>query len=74
GKLRVPLPTQHCTLNKLINPIRHKNLGLVGLGQWSGDPNERFSDVDAGRWLSRFDDDSDWPAKDMRFHIPSPPP
>ncbi|MDI9250701.1 DUF3396 domain-containing protein [Stenotrophomonas sp. RS-48] len=68
------VPELPMLLNKLIKPIRHKDLGLVGLGQWSGDPNERFSNVDAKRWLSRFDDDSDWPTKDVRFHNPSPPP
>jgi len=61
------LPELPILLNKIIRPIRHDDLGLVGFGQWSGDPNERFSDADAKRWISRFDEENDWPCKRARF-------
>lgn len=67
------VPELPMLLNKLLKPIRHKNLGLIGFGQWSGDPNERFSDADAQRWLARFDDDSDWPSESERFLSPHKP-
>lgn len=60
-------------LNKLLRPIRHKSLDLIGFGQWDGDPNERFSNHDAQRWMSRFDDDSDWPTAEARFPSPVTP-
>lgn len=61
------VPELPMLLNRLLKPIRHKNLGLIGFGQWSGDPNERFSNADAERWLARFDEDSDWPSESERF-------
>jgi hypothetical protein len=57
------LPT---LLNKLIRPIRDDNTDLLGFPQWDGDPNERFNNKDAMRWLQRFDVDSDWPSIDQR--------
>jgi Protein of unknown function (DUF3396) len=62
-----PLPAR---VNRLLRPIRLQNLGLVGFGQWDGDPNERFSHVDSQRWLARFDDDSDWPSAEARLPAP----
>ncbi|MFJ4112020.1 type VI immunity family protein [Pseudomonas sp. NPDC089758] len=67
------LPELPIIINKVIKPIRHKNLGLIGFGQWSGDPNERFSDIDAERWLGRFDEESDWPLRSARFNSPRNP-
>ncbi|QXI30123.1 type VI immunity family protein [Pseudomonas vanderleydeniana] len=64
-------------LNQLLKPIRNDDLGLLGFGQWDGDPNERFTDADSRRWLARFDADSDWPTPTTRwlpFHpLPSDP-
>jgi hypothetical protein len=66
------VPPLQARLNRLLHPIRVKELGLVGFGQWDGDPNERFGMVDTQRWLARFDDDSDWPRPDLR--PPAAPP
>jgi Protein of unknown function (DUF3396) len=60
------VPPLQARLNRLLRPIRLANLGLVGLGQWDGDPNERFSHLDSQRWLARFDEDSDWPSAEVR--------
>lgn len=57
-------------LNKLLKPIRNNELGLVGFGQWDGDPNERFDRNDSRRWLGRFDEDSDWPSAELRGKAP----
>lgn len=65
------LPRLQMKLNRLLRPIRAKELGLVGFGQWDGDPNERFGLVDSQRWMARFDDDSDWPSADARVQGPS---
>ncbi|WP_424082840.1 hypothetical protein [Pseudomonas sp.] len=40
-------------LNKLLKPIRYDDLGLLGFGQWDGDPNERFTDADSRRRMAR---------------------
>ena len=53
-------------LNRLIKPIRNDYTDLLGFAQWDGDPNERFSNEDALRWLQRFDADSDWPSAEQR--------
>jgi len=55
------MPEMPKLLNRLLRPIRNDRLGLVGFGQWAGDPAERFSDEDSQRWLARFDGDADWP-------------
>lgn len=68
------VPELPMLLNKLLKPIRYDDLGLLGFGQWDGDPNERFTDADSRRWMSRFDTDSDWPTPAMRFIAPSPMP
>jgi len=68
------VPELPMLLNKLLKPIRNDDLGLLGFGQWDGDPNERFTDADSRRWISRFDTDSDWPTPAMRFIAPSPMP
>lgn len=61
------VPHLQVQLNRLLQPIRAQELGLIGFGQWDGDPNERFSQVDSQRWLARFDSDGDWPTKEARF-------
>ncbi|MEZ0471145.1 type VI immunity family protein [Luteimonas salinilitoris] len=66
------VPELPMLLNKLLRPIRNDNLDLVGTGQWDGDPNERFTKIDARRWLGRFDEDSDWPGQEERFIAPPP--
>jgi hypothetical protein len=60
------LPPLQMRLNRLLRPIRVRELGLVGFGQWDGDPNERFNHVDSQRWLARFDEDGDWPSAELR--------
>ncbi|MGF6594784.1 type VI immunity family protein [Pseudomonas sp. 2835] len=60
------VPELPMLLNKLLKPIRYDDLGLLGFGQWDGDPNERFTDADGRRWMGRFDADSDWPTPFMR--------
>lgn len=57
-------------LNCLLKPIRNDHTDLLGFAQWDGDPNERFNDKDAVRWLRRFDDDSDWPSVEQRCPAP----
>lgn len=64
------VPELPMLLNKLLKPIRYDDLGLLGFGQWDGDPNERFTDPDSRRWMSRFDTDSDWPAPESRLIAP----
>ncbi|MQT58498.1 DUF3396 domain-containing protein [Pseudomonas sp. FSL R10-1350] len=64
------VPELPMLLNKLLKPIRNDEMGLLGLGQWEGDPNERFTDPDSRRWLARFDADSDWPSTQKRFNAP----
>ncbi|AIG02144.1 Protein of uncharacterised function (DUF3396) [Pseudomonas fluorescens] len=64
------VPELPMLLNKLLKPIRHDDLGLLGFGQWDGDPNERFTDADSRRWMARFDPDSDWPAPATRLIKP----
>lgn len=54
-------------LNRVLKPIRHQRLDLTGLGQWDGDPNERFTLTDTQRWLGRFDEARDWPCADARL-------
>ncbi|MGA9700619.1 type VI immunity family protein [Pseudomonas sp.] len=68
------VPELPMLLNKLLKPIRYDNLGLLGFGQWDGDPNERFTDADSRRWMARFDADSDWPTPATRFIAPLPMP
>ncbi|MDF5981598.1 hypothetical protein P4056_08850 [Pseudomonas aeruginosa] len=53
-------------LNRLLRPLRHPRLDLLGFGEWDGDPNERFNLPDSQRWLARFDEDSDWPSAAQR--------
>ncbi len=60
------VPELPVILNRLLRPIRHGSLDLIGMGQWDGDPNERFSVVDAQRWMARFDDTSEWPSSNIR--------
>ncbi len=60
------VPELPALLNKILRPIRHDHMGLLGSGQWDGDPNERFNDADSQRWLRRFDADSDWPSAELR--------
>ncbi len=67
------VPELPMLLNKLLKPIRYDDLGLLGFGQWDGDPNERFTDVDSRRWMTRFDADSDWPTPASRLIKPKPP-
>jgi hypothetical protein len=67
------VPPLQARLNQLLRPIRVKELGLVGFGEWDGDPNERFRRVDTQRWLARFDDDGDWPSREMRRPVMPPP-
>ncbi|HZF97154.1 MAG TPA: type VI immunity family protein [Pseudoxanthomonas sp.] len=55
------VPELPVMLNKLLKPIRHPNLDLLGFGEWDGDPNVRFDRADTRRWMARFDEDSDWP-------------
>lgn len=64
------LPELPLLLNKQLKPIRYDDLGLLGFGQWDGDPNERFTDADSRRWMARFDSDSDWPTPAIRFIAP----
>jgi len=64
------VPELPMLLNKLLKPIRYDDLGLLGFGQWDGDPNERFTDADSRRWMARFDADSDWPTPASRFIAP----
>ncbi|ARB28547.1 DUF3396 domain-containing protein [Pseudomonas tolaasii] len=68
------MPELPMLLNKLLKPIRNDDLGLLGFGQWDGDPNERFTDADSRRWMARFDADSDWPTPATRFIAPLPMP
>jgi Protein of unknown function (DUF3396) len=65
------LPPLQMMLNRLLKPIRLPELGLVGFGQWDGDPNERFTLRDSQRWLARFDEDGDWPSVEIRNSRPS---
>ncbi|MEC5164038.1 MULTISPECIES: type VI immunity family protein, partial [unclassified Janthinobacterium] len=60
------VPELPVLLNKLLRPIRHDHMGLLGFGQWDGDPNERFTNADELRWVRRFDTDSDWPSAELR--------
>lgn len=66
------VPELPMLLNKLIKPIRYDDLGLLGFGQWDGDPNVRFTDADGRRWMARFDTDSDWPSPATRLMKPVP--
>ncbi|MGO4002357.1 type VI immunity family protein [Pseudomonas fluorescens] len=68
------VPELPMLLNKLLKPIRYDDLGLLGFGQWDGDPNERFTDADSRRWMARFDADSDWPTPATRVIAPLPMP
>lgn len=68
------LPELPMLLNRLLKPIRYDDLGLLGFGQWDGDPNERFTDADSRRWMARFDTDSDWPTAASRLITPKPTP
>lgn len=67
------VPELPMLLNKMLKPIRYDDLGLLGFGQWDGDPNERFTDPDSLRWMARFDADSDWPTPAQRQIKPMPP-
>ncbi len=66
------VPELPMLLNKLLKPIRYDDLGLLGFGQWDGDPNERFTDADSRRWMARFDANSDWPTTASRHIAPAP--
>ena len=66
------VPELPMLLNRLLKPIRYDDLGLLGFGQWDGDPNERFTDADSRRWMARFDTDSDWPTPASRLGTPKP--
>ncbi|NMG67674.1 DUF3396 domain-containing protein [Azoarcus indigens] len=67
------VPELPALLNRLLRPLRHPKLDLLGFGQWDGDPNERFTLADSQRWLARFDDDGDWPTPEQRGLIPDAP-
>lgn len=67
------LPALPVLLNGILRPLRHPRLGLLGFGEWDGDPNERFTLADSQRWLARFDDDSDWPTPAQRKRSPESP-
>ncbi|CAD5106669.1 type VI immunity family protein [Zestomonas carbonaria] len=67
------VPELPALLNRLLRPLRHPRLGLLGFGEWDGDPNVRFNLADSQRWLARFDDDSDWPTPQIRGHMPGAP-
>ncbi len=60
------VPELPVLLNRLLRPLRHTRLDLLGFGEWDGDPNERFNMHDSQRWLARFDEDSDWPSAAQR--------
>jgi len=60
------VPELPVLLNRLLRPLRHTRLDLLGFGEWDGDPNERFNMPDSQRWLARFDEDSDWPSAAQR--------
>ncbi|WP_455883880.1 type VI immunity family protein [Pseudomonas putida] len=66
------VPELPMLLNRLLKPIRYDDLGLLGFGQWDGDPNERFTDADSRRWMARFDIDGDWPTAASRLITPKP--
>ena len=66
------VPALAVALDRLLKPIRHENLSINSMGEWDGDPNERFNDDDTKRWMRRFEDDSDWPRPENRFMQPSP--
>jgi hypothetical protein len=66
------VPLLPVMLNKLLKPIRHPKLDLLGFGEWDGDPNVRFNAEDTRRWLGRFDEDSDWPDAATRARSPTP--
>ncbi|WP_343225229.1 type VI immunity family protein [Lysobacter changpingensis] len=66
------VPLLPVMLNKLLKPIRHPKLDLLGFGEWDGDPNVRFNAQDTRRWLGRFDEDSDWPDAATRARSPTP--
>ncbi|WP_211460891.1 type VI immunity family protein [Collimonas silvisoli] len=67
------VPELPVMLNRLLRPLRHTNLDLLGFGEWDGDPNVRFNRRDTERWLARFDDDSDWPSSEVRGLAPDAP-
>jgi len=64
------VPELPSLLNKLLRPVRHDAMGLLDFGEWDGDPNERFTNTDAVRWMRRFDEDSDWPSLEQRLRAP----
>lgn len=67
------IPELPVLLNRLLRPLRHTRLDLLGFGEWEGDPNERFSMFDSRRWLARFDENSDWPDPEARGLSPDVP-
>ncbi|HBO0861727.1 DUF3396 domain-containing protein [Pseudomonas aeruginosa] len=67
------VPELPVLLNRLLRPLRHTRLDLLGFGEWDGDPNERFNLPDSQRWLARFDEGSDWPSAAQR-HLGSAAP
>ena len=67
------VPELPVMLNKILKPIRHDHMGLLGFGQWDGDPNERFTNADSLRWMRRFDKNSDWPRAEVRNTQPPSP-
>lgn len=67
------VPELPVKLNRLLRPLRHSNLDLLGFGEWDGDPNVRFNREDTQRWLMRFDEDSDWPSAEQRGPAPDQP-
>jgi hypothetical protein len=66
------IPAAHIAVNQLLKPIRYENLSINSMGEWDGDPNERFNDDDTKRWIRRFDVDGDWPSPEARF-LQAPP-
>ncbi|MFG0684853.1 type VI immunity family protein [Pseudomonas sp. WSY_20] len=66
------VPELPVLLNRLLKPIRHRKLDLIGNGEWDGDPNVRFNWQSTQRWLARFDDNGDWPDTETRQQKPQP--
>jgi len=52
--------------NALIKPVRCNLLQLFTLDPWEGDPNPRFDFENSPKWMARFDEDSEWPNREVR--------
>lgn len=60
------VPELAVLLNRLIKPVRDDEMSVLGFAEWDDDPNERFNKSDSARWMGRFDENSDWPSRDLR--------